>query len=208
MSACSISNAVNKSEYDRREKLYLSASESYTSDELERIAELFALTFMALEENPNQDFLGHIFCELKLHNERTGQFFTPYHVAELMSKLSYGDWKSEIQKKGYISVNDCCCGAGSLLIAFANAAKEQGLNYQQDVLFAAQDIDYTAAMMCYIQLSLLGCAGYVKIGDSLTPNPSSQENIWYTPMCFSDIWQQRCQMDAIRSILKNSEEAV
>ena len=52
-------------------------------------------------------------------------------------------------------MNDSACGAGAMLIAFANAAKQYGINYQKQVLFVAQDIDHTAAMMCYIQLSLL-----------------------------------------------------
>lgn len=54
-----------------------------------------------------------------------------------------------------------------MLIAFANVAREHKLNYQRDVLFVAQDIDQTAALMCYIQLSLLGCPAVVIVGDSL-----------------------------------------
>ena len=46
--------------------------------------------------------------------------------------------------------------------------QETYINYQNHVLVAAQDIDMTVALMCYIQLSLLGVAGYVKIGNSIT----------------------------------------
>ena len=84
-----------------------------------------------------------------------------------MSELQFaGDGKEvQIEKKGHISVNDPACGAGAMLIAFANVAKKHGINYQKQVLFIAQDIDRTAAMMCYIQLSLLGCPAIVAVGD-------------------------------------------
>src|SRR5699024_11833427 len=62
---------------------------------------------------------------------------------------------------------DPACGAGALLVAFANECLRQKVNYQTSVLFVAQDIDFTVGLMCYIQLSLLGCAGYVVIGDTL-----------------------------------------
>ena len=65
------------------------------------------------------------------------------------------------------------------------------MNFQNHVLVTAQDIDYTTALMCYIQLSLLGMAGYVKIGNSLTEPMSTNDatdNYWFTPMYFSDVW--------------------
>lgn len=62
------------------------------------------------------------------------------------------------------------------------------------VLVVAQDIDKTVALMCYIQLSLLGVAGYVKVGNSLTEpmtDNDNKENYWYTPMYFSPVWTMR-----------------
>lgn len=54
------------------------------------------------------------------------------------------------------------------------------------MVFYVQDIDRIAALMCYIQLSLLGCKAFIKIGNSLTDplteNESRDENIWLTPM--------------------------
>lgn len=57
-----------------------------------------------------------------------------------------------------------------------------------------QDIDETVALMCYIQLSLLGVAGYVKVGNSLTEpmtDNDDKENYWFTPMYFSNVWVLR-----------------
>ena len=97
-----------------------------------------------------------------------------------------------------IFINDPCCGAGATLIAGIHAARKQlekaNLNYQNHLLIIAQDIDETVALMCYIQLSLLGVAGYVKVGNSLTEpmtDNDNKENYWFTPMYFSNVWVLR-----------------
>lgn len=111
-----------------------------------------------------------------------------------------------------MAVNDPACGAGALLIAFANECRRPGhdINFQTSVLFVAQDIDFLAGMMCYIQLSLMGCPGYVVIDDSIShpitgidPHgliPRDGPNVWYTPMYFRDVWHWRrlwVQMDRV-----------
>ena len=76
------------------------------------------------------------------------------------------------------------------LIAFANVAKKHGINYQKHVLFVAQDIDRTAAMMCYIQMSLLGCPAIVVIGDSLAkPFPHPDNEVWCTLFYYLNQWR-------------------
>ena len=75
-----------------------------------------------------------------------------------------------------------------------NQLFQLNLNYQNHILIEAQDIDFTAAMMCYIQLSLLGVAGYIKVGNTITEPISlsdTLENYWFTPMYFSEIWHTR-----------------
>jgi type I restriction-modification system DNA methylase subunit len=160
--------------------------------------ELAAQTVLALEENPEQDFLGSIFMSLKLGDEYNGQIFTPYHVCELMAEMTMDDTVKKVEQDGYISINDPCCGAGATLIAGIHAARKQlekaNLNHQNHLLVVAQDIDETVALMCYIQLSLLGVAGYVKVGNSLTEpmtDNDDKENYWFTPMYFSNVWVLR-----------------
>ena len=193
MAACTLSLA-DLERREERERLYADISKKYTQSELEQFSIMFSEVVNAFEENPEQDLLGELFMGLELGNEHNGQFFTPYNVCIAMASISAGDLETEIANKGYISVNDPCCGAGALLIAFSNEVKRLGINYQQHVLFVAQDIDFTAAMMCYIQLSLLGCAGYVIVGDTLTTPPTDpleNQNVWYTPLYFLDIWHWR-----------------
>ena len=198
MYACALSNPVDKQHYDEREALYLRTIKKYNKQEQPLFSELAAHTVMALEENPEQDFLGSIFMSLNLGNQHNGQFFTPYHVRELMAEVSMQDSVLKIEKEGYITINDPCCGAGATLIAGVHAAKKRlekaGYNYQNHVFVVAQDIDMTVALMCYIQLSLLGVAGYVKVGNSLTDpitTNDSTENYWYTPMYFFPAWSMR-----------------
>lgn len=204
MAAISISNTVDRSHFDAREKMYMSIVSKYNERELNCFAEMFARIVVAIDMNPDQDFLGELFMSLGLGNESGGQFFTPYSVCRAMAAMTFGeDLKAKVEKQGWVSVNDPACGAGALLIAFANECQRpgNGINYQTSVLFVAQDIDLIAGCMCYIQLSLMGCPGYVVIDNTLT-NPCTSidgralipkhgENIWYTPFYFRDVWHWR-----------------
>lgn len=200
MFACSLSNPLDKTHFDEREALYLKTIKKYDKKEQEVFPELAAQTILALEDNPEQDFLGSIFMSLNLGNDHKGQIFTPYNICELMAETTMVDVLKKVNIDGYISINDPCCGAGATLIAGIHAAKKQlervNLNYQNHILVVAQDIDETVALMCYIQLSLLGVAGYVKVGNSLTDpimNNDTRENYWFTPMYFSNVWiLRRC----------------
>jgi len=201
ISAFAIVNRFDTNNYDKREKRVIKIQKNYSKSENEKFANMFAEIVLALDENPNQDFLGEMFMALELGNDHKGQFFTPYSVGRAMAEMNTYNANQNIEDKGWISVNDCACGAGCLLLAFANACRDSKINYQNHVLFIAQDLDFIASMMCYIQLSLLGCAGYVVIGDSLSNPvqsvdregliPVSSENTFCTPMFYSEVWNYR-----------------
>lgn len=198
MAACSISNTVDKSHYEEREKQYMNVVKKYNKEEIALFPKMLADVVMALEFNPDQDFLGSIFMALGLGNKNSGQFFTPYHICEVMAEITLGDLVAQVKKDGYVTINDCCCGAGATLIAASNVARrklyEEELNFQNHILIVGQDIDQMVGLMCYIQLSLLGLAGYIKIGNALTEpikEDDDKTNYWYTPMYFSDVWAMR-----------------
>ena len=164
----------------------------------------------ALEGKPEQDFLGEIFMELNLGNHWKGQFFTPYSVCKCMSEITCQDVMEKISTQSYAAVSDCACGAGATLIAMANSLKLRNVNYQTDVMFACQDIDRIAGMMCYIQLSLLGCPGYVVIADTLTnplqgsgifPKEMPGQEFWYTPFYYRDCWTARRVGETMRMLM-------
>ena len=198
MSACAMSNTVDKSHYDEREKRYLETINKYEKSQQHIFPELYADVVMALDENPEQDFLGEMFMDLHLDYEELKQIFTPYHVCQLMADVTMGDLVQQIEEQGYVSINDCCCGAGANLIAAINSARhmleDAGLNFQNHILIIGQDIEELVALMCYIQISLLGVAGYIKVGNTITEpmtSDDSMENYWFTPMYFSDVWHTR-----------------
>lgn len=208
LAACSLSLADLRQREDR-ERLYSEVAKKYTQDELQRFSEMFGEVVLALDEEPEQDLLGELYMRLELGNHYNGQFFTPYNVCKMMAQMQAGNLQDALEIKGYISVNDPCCGAGALLIAFANECRRQDINYQQHVLFVGQDIDFTAAMMCYIQLSLLGCPGYVIVGNTLTTPPTellTNQNVWYTPLYFMDVWHWRRTIKAISRLTENVDE--
>lgn len=108
-----------------------------------------------------------------------------------------------------ISVNDPACGAGATLVAAANIFHRKKINYQTRVLFTANDIDRVVAQMCYIQLSLLGCAGWVAVantisnpvcGDPLMPVEKPGQEFWYTPFYFREEWNCRRQVQIFKEI--------
>lgn len=218
MSAISIANTVDKVHSPEREKTYLHIAKKYKPGELQAFVEMLGLVITGMESNPDMDFLGELYMACELGNDNSGQFFTPYSVCQAMAAMSFSDVVNEVETRGWISVNDPACGAGALLVAFANQCKRKNVNYQTSVLFIAQDIDFTVGMMCYLQMSLLGCPGYVVIGDTLSHPaisydkrgliPKDTGNVWYTPFYFQDIWHWRriaAQMDMLLSAPRPTE---
>ena len=119
------------------------------------------------------------------------------------------------EQYGYISINDPCCGAGATLIAGVHVIRKQlehcepSRNYQNHILVVAQDVDEIVGLMCYIQISLLGLAGFIKIGNSITDPIStddSSENYWYTPMYFSDVWSTRRMLRQINKLFGKGDD--
>lgn len=194
--------------HKEREKEYQSIIKRYDPKELQVFPVLFSMTVNALEEEPHQDFLGEMFTALELSNHWKGQFFTPYDLCRFMAEMTMKDVNRRIEEKGWIGIMDCCCGAGALLIAARNYLHfaDPPIGYlpgHLHALFVCQDIDRVAALMCYIQLSLLGCAGYVVVGNSIThptvgfdnnpvlPIETEGQEIWCMPMFHDQVWVWR-----------------
>ncbi|MGN0227466.1 MAG: N-6 DNA methylase [Paludibacteraceae bacterium] len=215
MFAIAISNAFDKSHYDAREETYLKIINKYDEKERMVFPELVVDVTNALESDPEQDFLGSVYMELELGNHWIGQFFTPYSICKCMAALTSGNEVEQIERDGYIIINDCACGAGATLIAAVNqidlelSKAESPLHWQDHVLVTAQDIDLTTGLMCYIQLSLLGCAGYVKIGNTLTdPMHSGDDlsNYWFMPGYFRSVWHYRRVFHSMDALFNRRNE--
>lgn len=88
----------------------------------------------------------------------------------------------------------------------------------RQMLYVAQDIDRTAALMCYLQLSLLGCAGYVVVGDTLlqpsvSPTgspllvaPVQGQEVWLMPAFYDEVWAYRVLFEKTKLLTMPKEE--
>lgn len=141
----------------------------YTPEQIKKLAELLYITTMALTQETT-DFLGDIYMFGDFGNKHSGQFFTPYHIADFMSEITIyeSDIKKHIDDKGYMTVCDPCCGSGVFMIAAYNTITRLGYNPQQVLHIDCTDIDNICCQMAYIQTSLLGLSGYVHHANSLT----------------------------------------
>jgi Type I restriction-modification system methyltransferase subunit len=152
------------------ESEYMEIAKNYSKEELDKHAQLLAITVNALEEK-EQDFLGEIFIDGEFSNDRTAQFFTPFHISELMAEINIGD--NDIPKNKVFTVYDPCCGSGVMLVASISVMKKRKIDFQHDVFFLGTDIDAKCARMTFIQLSLLGAPAVVICGNTLT-----KETFW------------------------------
>ena len=100
MIACSLSNAQepDKARFDAREAMYQDALKRIGHGDI--AVSCFAEILGAFMEDPAQDFLGTVYGLLRINSKDKGQFFTPYHVSDMMAKMMLENAKNEIKKKG------------------------------------------------------------------------------------------------------------
>lgn len=176
MYAISIASMIDIRMAEQREKRYLEVAHKYSKEQLQEMTEIAGMLVMACEEKM-EDVLGWIYMHLEISSNKIGQFFTPYHISQMLAKLA-GEPKRD--SEGRYLVNEPSCGAGGNIIAFAERMKEEGINYQTDILVTCQDLDWKAIYMCYVQMSLYGIPAKVIQGDTLSGKVDSK-NIFVTP---------------------------
>lgn len=201
LAALAISNGVDKRQYDVREARYLQVIGSYEPDEVARFPQMLAVLVNWLSCD-FADCLGELFMSLELGDHYKGQFFTPYHVSALMAGLTVGDVRDHVTRYGFVTVSEPASGAGGMLIAVAEAIRDQGLNYQQVMHATAVDVDLTAVHMTYIQLALLHVPAVVVHGNTLA---LTEHGHWLTPAHVLGGWDRRL---AHRSAVREASEAL
>lgn len=168
-----------------------SSTSRITKQAAEEIPKLYDPTIEAFDNNPYQDLLGDVYMRLNLGNKNVGQFFTPYHIADMMAQLGVDESSvtRQIAEHGYVTVNEPAAGGGANVIAMAHALKKMGINFQRHLWFVAQELSELTALTCYVQCSLIGMAGVVYVGDTLRMD---FHHALYTPMCvLDDKWSWR-----------------
>jgi hypothetical protein len=179
--ALSISNStdmIRGRSWNIRENEYMQTVGKY-KERANDFVEMTGMLTLTLENNIT-DLLGYIYMAAGLGNKYTGQFFTPFHISELNAQIII---PKEITEP--IMLNEPSTGGGGAIIAAAKVMLERNCNPQKYLEFVAQDLDWKAVYMTYVQTSLLGLRGIVFQGDTLTepfePRKYSHERIFCTP---------------------------
>lgn len=179
----------------------------YSDSDIKNLHELFCLMVCALEAKFH-DFLGAIFMELELGDDRSGQYFTPYHLQSLMAKLVMPDVEQTMRREGFVTVSDPASGSAGMVIAYADNLLESGYNPSEQMYAHCVDIDPIAADMSFIQLSLLGIPAQVVTGNSLTLECS---RVRFTPVYYINNFEKRLddqrRISAMREFMRGMTEA-
>lgn len=210
MIAYSISNAIDKRHYDEREKKYMAIAEKYDKRALNECAKLFAYISVLLDKK-HEDVLGTMYMMLDFGDKNKAQEFTPFGITQVISRIVTQNWDEcknidiNIFVKGYVSVNDCSCGAGSMIIGYAMMLESLGYKYQKHLLAFAEDLDEIAVAMTYIQLSLLGIPAIVRQQDTLTEEVF---DTWYTPAFIMQSYKFKNEFKLIENKIEDEVEAI
>lgn len=179
----------------------------YSESDISNMHELFGLMICALEAKFH-DFLGAIFMELELGDDRNGQYFTPYNVQSLLARLLMPDVDETIRREGFVTVSDPASGAAGMIVAYAEYLLEAGYNPSEQMFGSCIDIDPIAADMAFIQLSLLGIPAEVVTGNALT---MQLNRVRYTPVYYINNFEKRLEeqrrIAAMRKFLQGLREA-
>lgn len=182
--ALAISNLVDLTQYDEREEQYKQIINSYKPKERELIVELFSKIFALLssvvyDDGCFGDYLGEIFMRNNMANGKKGQVFTPYHISEMMARMTLGEKDiDEAKDDKILTINDPCCGSGVMSLGALDVLKSYGINYTRNCFIECSDIDIRCVHMAYLQLSLAGVPAIIKHQNTLTLETWS---VWKTP---------------------------
>lgn len=203
MCAIAIYNSFAKNE--EFEIRYLDTIKKYSKEAQQVFPKMFANIIMMCQNNTElKDVLGEFYEKEKFCNTRTGQFFTPTHISDFMAKV-VADKESTlkmIEERGYVGMSEPCCGSGRMVLSYAKAMSELGINYQECLLVHATDIVEVSCYITYIQLSLYGIPGIVFCGDTLSMKMNFKME---TPFYFLQYYKFRNNNKKSSSYKENKE---
>jgi hypothetical protein len=157
---------------------YKTCLDAYTFEQGQEFGRLFGLYTDLVDALPFHDILGSLFMQLDVKSASSGQFFSPYEIAEMMARMQFDKdlFLARVQEKGVVTVLDPAVGSGVMLLAFAKVVFAElgpdGLNHLQ---FYGTDIDHRCVLMCRIQLRMNGLdevGRMARLTHSDTPAPA------------------------------------
>lgn len=187
MMAYAIANSVepNKEKWQQRENEYLKIVKKYKKEHVDLMIQNYGHLVNGLQKKVT-DFLGGIYENLQVNNKNAGQFFTPFHISELMANISISDeeLKKVAESDDVVPIGDPTCGAGNLFLgAIYNVNKllideAKRAKIQRNIIFIGQDIDLACVHMSYVQCAMLGYSGLFQHMDTLA---QKCWDTYYTP---------------------------
>jgi type I restriction-modification system DNA methylase subunit len=194
LSAIAFSNVGDPINKATREEQYLSIAKQYKPEEFQKFPPLLGMLVECLEQEPS-DVLGVLYHRLELHNEQSGQFFTPYPLCQAMAMMLMHDAKHLLEEQEFIRAHEPCVGSGAMVIALAQALREEGINYQQCLHVTAIDLDILAVHMAYVHCTLLHIPAIIVHGDTLRAKTYS---VWRTFAHVMGFWDVKLARDSRR----------
>jgi len=154
----------------------------YKRAEGEEFGRLLGLYVDAVEADPFRDILGELFMRLDVNSVRSGQFFTPEPIAEMMARMQFDEesFKRLVEEKGVVTVCDPAVGSGVMLLSFAKVVHQALGRWGTGKLrLYGTDIDVRCVNMCRIQLRMNGLDSFGRMAGLLAGQVSvtSQEAI-------------------------------
>jgi hypothetical protein len=153
-------------EWDEREAHYHQIIRGYDKDTLHAMSDCIGALIL-LAKQGYTDLLGELYMNLDIGSKTMGQFFTPFHVSELMAMIMFDRMSvtKTISSQGYIDVNEPTCGAGGMLVAAASTIHRMGFDPRLYMRATAQDIDVACCQMTYLNCVLFGIPATIIHGD-------------------------------------------
>lgn len=111
------------------------------------------------------DVFGQLYEEMYLSRSKaakTGQFFTPVSVSNLMARIA--TFRGEHRH----TVNDCAAGSGRLLLSHFMEVSKDDHSAGRRYVYVAQDSDIIACKMCALNMMAHGMYGAVYHMNTLT----------------------------------------
>src|SRR5699024_7635702 len=72
LAACTISNSVDKTQFEEREERYMRTISKYNKEEANKFAKILELVTTGLSGARYGDFLGELFMKLEISNKNSG----------------------------------------------------------------------------------------------------------------------------------------
>ena len=150
--------------FDARHYLSPNGWEAHARKQSEKEPHLFSICMIwmqrvteAMEKGEWLDFFGGLYEEMYQTRGKAstlGQFFTPEHLCDLLTRCTGAD--------GERTINDPACGSGRTLLAhFAHSG------FSPKGYYVGEDIDTISVKMCALNMMMHGMRGRVVRHDTL-----------------------------------------